>query len=48
MEKDQFEQIWSRINNNEGGTFYTKTGLEFTYKIDSNEAYDNVNVETKC
>ncbi|MGI6319188.1 MAG: hypothetical protein ACOX1J_10845 [Dethiobacteria bacterium] len=39
MKKDQFEQTWSRINNNAGGTFYTKTGLEYSYKIDSNGFY---------
>lgn len=42
MEKNQFEQISSRIKNNAGGTFYTKTGLEFTYKIDSNGFYPSI------
>lgn len=28
-----FETVWSRIKNNAGTNFYTKTGLLFTYRI---------------
>ena len=28
--------IWSRIQNHAGNTFYTKTGIEFTYHIRNN------------
>ncbi|MCK5613537.1 hypothetical protein KAR91_67325 [Candidatus Pacearchaeota archaeon] len=36
MPNTPFEEIWSRIITHTGETFYTKTGLEFTYKIRGN------------
>ncbi len=34
-----FEEIWSRIIINSGELFHTKTGLEFTYKIEGDRFY---------
>ena len=33
MSKMLFSKIWQRIVRYEGETFWTKTGLEFTYEI---------------
>lgn len=34
-----FEEIWNRIVALAGQTFYTKTGLEFTYEINGDIFY---------
>ena len=36
MPKPPFEEIWRRILRHEGETFYTKTRLPFTYRIEGN------------
>lgn len=36
MPNTSFEEIWSRIIAHTGDTFYTKTGMEFTYEIRGN------------
>lgn len=33
---NSFDAVWNRITENEGRTFNTKRGLEFTYKINGN------------
>lgn len=32
-EKPPFEEIWARIKNRAGHTFFTKTGLRFSYTV---------------
>jgi len=41
MSKPPFEEIWRRILRHEGETFYTKTGLPFTYTIRGNSLITN-------
>jgi hypothetical protein len=36
-----FDKIWKRIRNYEGETFFTITGLEFTYETHENSFYSN-------
>ncbi|MGG7162445.1 hypothetical protein [Clostridium ihumii] len=33
MKYNLFDEVWNRIVKNEGNTFKTKRGLDFTYKI---------------
>ena len=39
MPNTPFEEIWRRIVTHEGEIFRTKTGLEFTYRIDGEGFY---------
>ena len=39
MPNTPFEEIWRRIVTHEGKIFRTKTGLEFTYRIDGEGFY---------
>jgi hypothetical protein len=41
MMSRSFEEIWKQIVARAGETFHTKTGLEFTYRVDSDEVYPN-------
>jgi hypothetical protein len=34
-----FEEVWRRIVQHEGETFYTKTGLPFTYQVRGSAVY---------
>ena len=39
MPNTPFEEIWRRIVTHKGEIFCTKTGLEFTYRIDGERFY---------
>lgn len=39
MHSTLFEEVWARIVAHAGETFYTKTGLEFTYSVEGNGFY---------
>ncbi len=34
-----FEEVWGRIVTHTGEIFHTKTGLEFTYRVEGNGVY---------
>lgn len=38
-EKPPFEDVWRRISVRAGDTFFTKTGLRFTYKVRGEKVY---------